>query len=386
MKWEKKGHQFNEIAKIILDDTKEFYIWGAGVAGEAFYKKKSTSKIKIKAFIDSDHAKIGTKLFGKEIFSPDILKSDQEAIVIIATLDFVDKIEETLISMQYQQNYTFFYSHVILSVLKMYTEKKLYMHHLNVHVTDICTYKCLDCSLFMAQRQNPQNINFNEIKRNLDFYFQWVDFVQELHLIGGEPLLNPDLPEIVEYIGEKYDRCIHEFAIATNGTILPSDKLLINCKKYQVFFTISDYSKSPVFNRENKIIELCVLLKKYGIKYRIGDKNQWFDFGDPTQMDQSNVDEEHLIQHFDRCFFRNRVMHHGRLYYCHRQVAAVWAGLSVDDCCSYFDLQNYDNEKIQELMEFDLGYNELGYLPFCNGCNGYERVNKKFIDAAKQAE
>ena len=73
-----------------------------------------------------------------------------------------------------------------------------------------------------------------------------------------------------------------------------------------------------------------------------------------------------------------------KLYYCHRQVAAIWSNLTNDDEEAFFNMEHNVNKRT--LMQFDLGYNQKGYLDFCNYCNGYERVNKNFIKAAKQID
>lgn len=33
MKWKNKGHEFDEIAKIICDENNRYYIWGLGETG-----------------------------------------------------------------------------------------------------------------------------------------------------------------------------------------------------------------------------------------------------------------------------------------------------------------------------------------------------------------
>ncbi len=63
-----------------------------------------------------------------------------------------------------------------------------------------------------------------------------VDYCGEFVLIGGEPLLYKELPEVVEYIGNNYRDKIATFSITTNGTILPSAKLRSVCRENNVTF------------------------------------------------------------------------------------------------------------------------------------------------------
>lgn len=380
MKWNIKGREFDEIAKTIISGRK-IYIWGAGVAGKNFLKNIG-DKIKIEAFIDSNKDKIGTEFCGLLIESPAFLKKKNDCLVVIATLDFERSIEDFLITIKKEINKDFFYSNAFLSIYKLYYEKKLYMHHLNLQVTYNCTYKCKDCSLYIPFIKDDKELIYNDIIKNIDIYFNWVDFVQELHLIGGEPLLNKDLFRIIKHIRNKYYGKVGELAIATNGSIIPSEELIQVAKENNVLFIISDYSKSPVFNLKNKIPKLCEILKENNIDFRIGNKNIWFDFG--NIMENKYCDIERLKKHFSDCFFRNRVMYNGKLYYCHHQIASVWADFSEDDSNNFFDLNHYSEFSKVELMEFDLGFNFLGYLSFCNKCNGYERLNNNYIFAAEQ--
>lgn len=57
-------------------------------------------------------------------------------------------------------------------------------------------------------------------------------------------MLYKDLSKAIAYIGNKYRRKIGVFSITTNGTIIPNEEILKTCKKYQVLFRISNYSKA----------------------------------------------------------------------------------------------------------------------------------------------
>ena len=44
----------------------------------------------------------------------------------------------------------------------------------------------------------------------------------------------------------------------------------------------------------------------------------------------------------------------------------------------------FQKEKCKELMEFGLGYSELGYVEMCSKCNGYSTINNHFVPPAVQ--
>ena len=39
MKWEKRAHEYDDIAKKITREENKFYIWGWGIVGKTFYEK-----------------------------------------------------------------------------------------------------------------------------------------------------------------------------------------------------------------------------------------------------------------------------------------------------------------------------------------------------------
>lgn len=366
----------NDLVKGIRYSQNQFYIWGAGVAGSNFYRCIKGEPIEILGFLDSNDKK--KEWEGLPVYSPEVLLENPKIKVIIATLDFVEDIETYLTKKGRVYGRDFYYSHEFLELYMMYAHQKLYSHHLNVHITDKCTYHCKACSVYIPYIKNPQHIAVKKVKEGLEHYFSVVDYVMELHLLGGEPMMYPDLREIVEFIGQKYRHRIGELAIATNGTIIPDELLCESCKKHDVFFSISDYSGSPLFHKKNQIETIVQKLEQAGVSYRLGNKSQWFEFDRTAEV----LDNEAVAkQRFDQCFFRNRVLKENKLYYCHHEAGAIWSKKVEEGTESSVDITKVDKN---QFMAFDLGYNEQGYLPLCKRCNGYERINHCFIDAAEQ--
>ncbi len=376
MKWTNKGHEFDNMAKSICNEENCYYIWGAGVAGKRFYQCIKNESVKIIGFIDNNPQISVCETL--PVFRPEVLTEDKVSKVLIATLDYVAQIEEYLLESGKKLNEDFFYVNTFLEIYMMYMHGKLYSHHLNVHITDKCSYKCKKCSVYIPYIECPININIENIKKGVDYYFSLVDYVTELHLIGGEPMVHPDLENLVDYIGNHYRDQIGEFAIATNGTVMPTDGLCDVCRQHNVFLTISDYSYSPMFTRKNRVSEIVKKLEEKKVEYRLGNKNQWFEF-EPEKVD-CFTDEE-LNMKFTTCFFRNRVLRDDKLFYCHHEAGAVWAGKEEETADSALCLFATTKE---ELMEFDMGCNSRGFLAKCARCNGYERLNHYFIDAAEQ--
>ncbi len=92
---------------------------------------------------------------------------------------------------------------------------------LQVFITNKCNLRCTGCFARKVMGDNNQNISLDEYERVI------IDFIQkegkQINLLGGEPLLHPELREILE-INKKYGL---KTTIYTNGTAfngyLPSE-------------------------------------------------------------------------------------------------------------------------------------------------------------------
>ena len=79
-----------------------------------------------------------------------------------------------------------------------------------------------------------------EVKKDIDIVFQYIDELSLLVLVGGEPLLYVPMGELVTYIGEKYKSKIGKVLVITNGTIIPDKSLCEIFLKYGVEVRISN--------------------------------------------------------------------------------------------------------------------------------------------------
>ncbi len=84
---------------------------------------------------------------------------------------------------------------------------------INIHITDKCNLKCTYCYSNFYKRKN-NDIPLAGVRRIVDAFDDLG--VIEVSLIGGEPLLHPDFPRMVEYVKGKGLLC----SIVTNGFFL----------------------------------------------------------------------------------------------------------------------------------------------------------------------
>ena len=91
-----------DLLDIVLDpnEIKNLIVFGAGkIAGEIIKKTNFFKNIKNFDIVDSDINKIGTKIFNKEIQSPQALAQDDRKI-FIATAQFYDEVYNKIIEIK----------------------------------------------------------------------------------------------------------------------------------------------------------------------------------------------------------------------------------------------------------------------------------------------
>ncbi len=79
-------------------------------------------------------------------------------------------------------------------------------HHAQWLVTRKCNYRCVGCNVWKEQDQNE--LSTEEIKKGLDILKKVGIF--ELVLSGGDPLLRPDIGEIIDYASERFVTTVYD--------------------------------------------------------------------------------------------------------------------------------------------------------------------------------
>ena len=192
--------------------------------------------------------------------------------------------------------------------LKSYFEKrvlqgKVDLPYLELVLTTKCTMRCESCNNLMQyfEPQKQYASTLQGLKESLEALFKRVDSVQRLRIIGGEPLLFKELPELVEYL-EQQDK-IYTFSLVSNGTIDFSDDLLKALKHSSKFrkVTISDYSLSPNLKIKREQESILRNLKLYKIPFSLDSSGENAKWTDPGKIYKRNRSKEKIIENFHFC-------------------------------------------------------------------------------------
>ena len=381
MKWKNIGHEYDELAVTICKENIKYYVWGAGVLGDSFYKDFS-QKINIIGFIDSNPQKQGMREDGVYIFAPDEVDLQADERILIAT-GWLKQVSDVLEKKGYHRNKEYFLIDEFSAIYMLYKYNKLYIEKMDMMCNTRCTLRCKHCTSLIPYCRNGRNESFDEMKSCVDMLFQWVDHVHIFSFSGGDCMLNPDLKKIITYMGATYKgEKIRDFELYTNTIIMPDEEMLELWEKYDVIVRFTDYSKA-IPGRQN-IEQMKSLLNENGLRYDHVQFEHWVDTGYP-QESNGIIGEEALIAHCKKCSpVICTSLYQGKIYYCSPACSAVASGLYELDETDGFSLDNYRPDRKKEFMEFYNGYSIKGYPSQCIRCNGLFNTNDKFIIPGEQ--
>ncbi|MGI5922912.1 MAG: radical SAM protein [Lentisphaeria bacterium] len=237
----------------------------------------------------------------------------------------------------------------IFSVLRLKSLAKLYTYFelfflrrlvfpsVEYVVTTRCSLRCRDCSNYIPYIPpgNHYTATLDDFKKDVSNFLCGVDGINLFGILGGEPLLNKELPAIMEYAcGEKR---IKHVLITTNGTQMISPELLAVLKKYRnkCSVAISNYTANKELSSILKSWDIKKLLQQHGISCGIDENLSWVQTNKFQDMKRS---EDELKAHFKSCDSFAYSILHGRLYVC--PLASSFAALKLYEskASDYIDL------------------------------------------------
>lgn len=364
------------------NNLKDIVIYGAGTVSKICENLFDNVNVNIVCIIDQDTKKQGGKWNGKPIVSfedaRNIIKNKK--IVVMAAHAAYNEIsvflnEQGLIEFQDYCRVGQFICEWFWNARGMNC-----IYHVDMTVTTKCTFNCKHCNMFIPYYSEHVNIPFEELKRNIDLFFERIDYVAYFGLIGGEPMLNPVLADVIVYLEENYKNKFGKISYASNGSVLPTNELLEVMQKYGTHIVVSDYSKEIPYRE--KINQLEEKFRRYQINYDIKPSLIWCDFGFPERPYKRN--EEQLREHLEYCRPEWNGLNDGKFYYCNVSWSAEKCGkfnLKPEDYIILEDINPEDKEACHQLVELSRGTSS-----FCRICGGCGRDNTNYINVGIQKD
>ncbi|HEC1792717.1 radical SAM protein [Campylobacter sp. IFREMER_LSEM_CL2090] len=189
--------------------------------------------------------------------------------------------------------------------LKKYFEKrvlegKVDIPYLELVLTTRCTLRCESCNNLMQyfSPSNQYTCTLEGIIESLELLLSKVDSIARVRIIGGEPLLFKDLPQLIDYLDTQ--KKILTFDILTNATIDFKEDLILRFKKSKKArkISISDYRKSPNLKIPLKQESILSKLKKNNIAFSYNTIDYWYDIDKIYKRGRSKED---IIKNYYNC-------------------------------------------------------------------------------------
>ena len=248
-------------------------------------------------------------------------------------------------------------------------------------VTEYCSLKCKLCLAYVPYYKEKSHMSLDMAKLIFKNYFDTIDSVDKFSVTGGEPLINPQIDEILMELLKYENKINNEIILITNGTILLSKETLQILKSNsKIKVIVNNYGKLSIHAYENRD-----LLKKNGINnifYTEDNRYGWIDCRDHSLKYTSLQQREE--QAAQCAFFKGKkyVINRGILYTCTRAAYRIQEEIIPYSSNDYIDLINEEMEtrkvKLLKLLK-------LKSTISCAYCGGLKADTPKY-KAAEQLE
>lgn len=317
---------FDGVKKIELNTNDRIFLWGAGKVGTVVAHVLEKTGYHIEGFVDIDSTKVGTKVYGYNVYSPEEYYKMNEGAKTIVSCAFpsaLSNLEERGIEAysphslllevdfeEYKGELTpDFLARLVDNAIRnyaMYYKKGRLIERLLFVITEKCTLKCENCDAYIPYHCHPKQSSYEEVIENYNTIVDVCGYVDSVDLLGGEPLLHKDLSKIVEYLIND-SRC-GRVTIISNGTLLPDDRTIELLKNKKCIFRISNYGH---YSRQmNNLLEVFKLNK---IAYEITNYQYWDAV---PKISETKETEKELNEKFATCTANSLYVKANMACYC----------------------------------------------------------------------
>lgn len=391
---------FDDVESIELKKDDKIYLWGAGKVGTVVAHVLEQGGYNILGFVDIDSNKVGTKVYGYDVISPDEYYAKNQGTKTIVSCAFPSVItflegkgikayspHELLLTVDFENYHgeltPEFLSRLVDNAIRnyaMFFNKGRVIERLLLVVTEKCTLKCKNCDAYMPYHHHPKQSDFEDVVKNYNTVLDVCGYIDNVDILGGEPLLYPELDRVIDYLIK--DRRCGKISIISNGTLIPKDKVLAQLKNDKCVFRISDYG--ILSKNKDSIISV---LEKENIKYEITNYQYWDEIPRIEYKDES---DEQLNLKFATCTANSLYVKANIACYC-TFLAGLYNIRKSNDMFPNFDsnivyLDQGEKSK-KDLKEYIANLHSRKAIEACKYCPGAHCIqfgNK--VPVAEQAE
>lgn len=247
-----------------------------------------------------------------------------------------------------------------------------------IHVTDHCNLNCIGCNHFSPLAKEFY-LDKQSLKNDLNRLSELTKGdITEIILLGGEPLLHPDLCTLIEVAAQCLDKT--NIVIITNGILLlrQTDSFWRACKEHKVRILITEYPINIRYTEVKQTSERFNVTLNYAI-------NRGVDVKTMECIPLDIKGEQDMSQSFDNCYKSNNciTLKDGKLYTC---CTVPFANHFIDYYKVPIKISDEDGIDIYKAKSIDEILCFLSQpIPFCKYCDiGKTRKGLNFSISQKK--
>lgn len=370
------------------NEYENIVIFGCGEWGGLCLNILEKNNIKPVAFCDNDKNKQGTKLKDLMIYSLDeINRKFENPIFIIAIYNCGEIILQLIKS---QKNWSCFRNYQdefiisnkfpavnrnIFSIFDNYESDILYCQSLDLVITEKCSLKCKDCSNLMQYYEKPINYNKEDIFLYIDRVCELFDLIFELKIIGGEPFVNKDIYDIIDYASSKSNIiCV---GIWSNATIPINEEKFSKVDKSKLYFNITDYNQLS-----RNLTQNLNLLEKYQVNSMVKRIDMWMDCSEIKFIERTEIELENV---YNCCCVKNYItIVDGKFFLCPFVANIYNLKAMPENDIEYIDILKDNKDEIRKNIKDDLYLKK--YINACKYCRGRNLQDERNLVPAVQTK
>lgn len=234
----------------------------------------------------------------------------------------------------------------------------------------------------MQYYNEPYDLGIEELMSEMNEFFDLVDELMEISIVGGEPFLYEDLDKLIQYLisNEK----INSIRFTTNGTVVPKESVLNLMSHKKIFVQVSDYGNVRL------LANFVSTLDKYNICSEVVCDEKWIDCGNVIKRKRA---EQELRQMYLSCGSAKmcKTLFKGKIFDCPR--AAHLHDLGYADDIEYLDVKTASKKDILDFWlkdmstacdYCDLAVKEPKYIEPAIQMNGSHMVRSDYTVIARK--
>ena len=194
----------------------------------------------------------------------------------------------------------------LMNFFQPYTSAS-YLPYLEFHIVDHCNMNCKYCSHYSGLVKTPKFTNLENFTRDFKQLKKFIDDIGTVRILGGEPLLNPEVAEYVKLSRSFYP--LSNIFVATNAILLPKmpESFFDTLRENRVGIHITLYpplkSKMPAIKK---------LLENEQVMFAISDAKETFN--NSQTLKRHNQGREIFL----KCFAANcHNLYEGKIAACY---------------------------------------------------------------------